>query len=247
MTRIHVLGALVLLMALAGCGSTSSPKSADPAIQLTATLMSPTDITLTWHDSAHPQPPRPGGMAPAGHIVEYATAPGGPFTILGFLPASQTTYAHRDLMPTTAFYYRVRPFYGPASHTVDVRLPPGAYNDQDQAWATPRAVPQAVVKQSIRDPRTASAAAPTSLTATVMNPNGIKFAWTDHASDADGYLVESKPAGSPDFNAIQLLGPDINTCGVVTLPTEKNATYQIRAFYYGQSSNVAHQTTGNGQ
>ncbi|HEY0803714.1 MAG TPA: fibronectin type III domain-containing protein [Pseudonocardiaceae bacterium] len=240
MTRIHVLGVLVLLIALAGCGSTSAPKSADPppSIQLTATLVSPTNIALSWHD---------GGTSPAGHIVEYATAPNGPFTILGFLPASQTTYAHRDLMPTTAFYYRVRPFYGPASHTVDVALPPGAYNDQDQAWATPRSVPQAVVKQSVRDPRTASAAAPTNLTATVVNPNGIKFAWTDHASDADGYLVESKPAGSPDFNAIQLLGPDINTCGVVTLPTEKNATYQIRAFYYGQSSNVAHQTTGNGQ
>jgi hypothetical protein len=42
-------------------------------------------------------------------------------------------------------------------------------------------------------------------------------------------------------------GPDINTFGVVALPTEKNSIYQISAFYYGQSSNVAHQTTGNGQ
>jgi hypothetical protein len=238
MTRIHVLGVLVLLVALVGCGSTSSPTSADPppAIQLSATLVSPTNIALSWRD---------GGPSPAGHIVEYAPAPNGPFTILGFLPASQTTYAHSDLMRTTAFYYRVRPFYGPASHTVDVVLPPGAYNDQDQAWATPKTLPgDPAVKRSIRDPRTAAAGAPTNLRATIMNPNGITFSWTDNASDAQGYLVESKPAGSPEFNAIQLLGPQINTCGVVTLPTEKNATYLIRAFYYGQSSNIAHQTTG---
>jgi hypothetical protein len=210
-----------------------------PPVALTATLVSPTNVTLSWHDS---------GPVPAGRVVEYATAPNGPFTPLGFLPPSQTTFQHRDLMPTTTFYYRVRPFYGPASHTVDVALPPGAYDDQaqaDQSWAAPRTVPGApVTRQSIRDGSTSGA--PTNLTATVVNANGIKLAWTDHAGDADGYLVESKPAGGTDFNAIELLGPDINTCGIVTLPTEKNATYLIRAFYYGDPSNIAHQTTGGG-
>jgi hypothetical protein len=237
----RILSALLLLALLGGCASTATatrPAGPVPAVQLTATLVSPTNITLSWNDS---------GPAPAGRVVEYATAPNGPFTPLGFLPPTQTTFTHDNLMPTTTFYYRVRPFYGPASNTVDVSLPPGAYDDQaqaDQSWAAPRTVPgDPVAKQSIRDARTG---APTNLTATIVNANGIKLAWTDHAADADGYLVESKPAGSTDFNAIELLAPNINTCGIVTLPSEKNAAYLIRAFYYGHSSDVAHRTTGGG-
>jgi hypothetical protein len=230
----RILSALLLLTLLGGCASTAA--ATRPAGQLTATLVSPTNITLSWHDS---------GPAPAGRVVEYATAPNGPFTPLGFLPPTQTSFKHDNLMPTTTFYYRVRPFYGPASNTVNVSLPPGAYDDQaqaDQSWATPRTLPgDPAAKQSIRG---TSTGAPTNLTATVVNANGIKLAWTDHAADADGYLVESKPAGSTDFNAIELLDPNINTCGIVTLPNEKNAAYLIRAFYYGHSSNVAHLTTG---
>jgi hypothetical protein len=244
LTRTHALSALLLLALLGGCASTAAaarPAGPAPAVRLTATLVSPTNVTLSWHDS---------GPAPAGAVVEYATTPNGPFTPLGFLPPTRTTFQHSDLMPTTTFYYRVRPFYGPASRTVDVSLPPGAYDDQaqsDQSWAAPRAVPGGpVATQSIRNASRAAAGAPTNLTATIVNANGIKLAWTDHASDADGYLVESKPVGGTDFNVIQLLGPDIDTCGVVTLPTEKNATYLIRAFYYGHPSNTAHRTTGGG-
>jgi hypothetical protein len=239
-----MLSALLLLTLLGGCAGTAAatrPPGPAPAVQLTATLVSPTNVTLSWHDS---------GPAPAGSVVEYATAPNGPFTPLGFLPPTRTTFQHNDLMPSTTFYYRVRPFYGPASRTVNVSLPPGAYDDQaqsDQSWAAPRAVPGGpVATRSIRDANTAAAGAPTNLTATIVNANGIKLAWTDNASDADGYLVESKPAGSTDFNVIQLLDPSINTCGIVTLPTEKNAGYLIRAFYYGQPSNTTHLTTGNG-
>ena len=235
---IKRLSVLLLMALLGGCASTAAA-TRPTGVRLTATLVSPTNVTLSWQDN---------GPAPAGRVVEYATAPNGPFTPLGFLPPKQTTFKHTDLMPTTTFYYRVRPLYGPASHTVEVALPPGAYKDEDQSWATPRTVPgNPVAKQSIRNASTATSGAPTNLTASIVNANGIRFTWTDHASDADGYLVESEPAGATDFNAIELLGPDINTCGVVTLPTEKKATYLIRAFYYGHPSNTAHQTTGGGR
>lgn len=243
--RIRLFASLLLLTAMAGCAGTAQSRHPQapsaPDIALTATLVSPNDITLSWKDSGPP---------PAGRTVEYATSPNGPFTILGFLPPNQLTYAHHRLMPSTTFYYRVRPFFGPASHPVDVHLPPGAYSDAsrpaDQTWAQPRTLPgDPVLKQTIRLAATAPAGAPTNLTATIVDANGIKFAWTDNASDADGYLLEIRPAGSTDFQALQLLDPGINTTGVVTLPSEKNATYLVRAFYYGDPSNIAHRTTGN--
>lgn len=86
--------ALVVLLA-AGC----SP--ATPAF--TAALTSPTDVVLTWPDDD------------AGHRVEYANDPAGPWTTLRFLPPHTTSYRHPDLIPETPFYYRVQPFTGPLS------------------------------------------------------------------------------------------------------------------------------------
>ncbi|MEV7099209.1 fibronectin type III domain-containing protein [Amycolatopsis sp. NPDC051045] len=86
---------LVALLA-AGC-------SAAPAPALTATLTSPTDVVLTWPDDG------------AGHRVEYANAPAGPWTTLRFLPPHATSYHHPDLIPETPFHYRVQPFSGPVS------------------------------------------------------------------------------------------------------------------------------------
>jgi hypothetical protein len=233
------------LAGLAGCSAAGStaprqdPAGPDPRVRLTATLVSPIDITLTWrgHDPDA-----------AGRIVEFATEPRGRYTILQFVPAWQTTYAHRDLMPETPFYYRVRPVYGPASPPVDVTLPKGDFDENaraDDDWAAPRTVPGAPATQSpIRGAGAGRSGAPTELHATVMHANGIRFTWTDHASDEEGYLLEVRPAGSQDFGVAAVLDPDVNSFGLVTLPNEKRASFRIRAFYYGKPSNVAHRTTG---
>ncbi|MCU1686374.1 MAG: hypothetical protein JWQ81_7113 [Amycolatopsis sp.] len=209
---------------------------------LSATLVSPVDIMLKWQDD---------DPAAAGHTVEFATGtPGSEYTVLQYVQAGQTMYTHPDLIPQTPFYYRLRPFYGPASAAVEVDLPPGAYDDKaaadDHAWAQPLPVPSgSVAKQPIRGAGRSTAGAPTEFTATVMDPNGIKFTWTDHASDEDGYLLESKPKGSATYNEVEVLDPNITSVGLTTLPTEKQATYRVRAFYYGKPSNIAHQTTGD--
>jgi len=226
---------VLLAVGLASC-SPEAQSRPEPATRLAATLVSPTDITLEWTGA------EPGA---AGRIVEFATEPGGRYTILQFVPPGQTTYTHPDLIPETPFYYRVRPYYGPASRAVEVTLPEGPFNgaaeQRDHTWAEPRTVPGgAVATRSVRD----GGAAPTELRATVMHANGIRFTWTDHARDEEGFLLEVKPRGAADFSVAAVLDPDINSFGLITLPQEKKAAFRVRAFAYGRPSNVAHQTTG---
>jgi hypothetical protein len=208
-----------------------------------ATLVSPTDITLDW---------RSGERGAAGRVVEFATEPDGRYTILEFVPPEQTRFTHPDLMPETPFYYRVRPYFGPVSPPVPVSLPAGDLGteprDDDAQWMAPRTIAQRrVAPRSIRDPRAAAAAAPTGPVARIMHANGILFTWVDRAADEDGYLLEVRPAGAADYRVAAVLDPNVNAFGLVTLPTEKRASYRVRAFYYGRSSNVAHQTTGKDQ
>jgi hypothetical protein len=221
---------MAALVVLAAC--TQSPHA---GVRLTATLVSPTDITLRWKDE---------GDA-AGHIVEFATSARGRYTILRYLDPRQTAYTHPDLIPETPFYYRVRPFYGPVSRAIDVVLPgkPGK-RQADESWAYPRTVPGPagvpVARHSVRD----SGAAPTDLRGSVVNGDGIRFTWTDHSTDEEGFLLESKPSGAADFGVVAVMGRDINAFGFITLPNEKRAAYRVRAYYSGAPSNTAHLTTG---
>ncbi len=227
--------ALALVVA-AGCsagpsGSAGPSSSAGPSGEsLVATLTSPTDIVLTWDDA------EPGA---AGRVVEFATDPDGPYTILQFAPPDQRRYEHADLMPQTPFYYRLRPYFGPVSSTVPVELPPGEPDPAaDETWVKP------VVAGAGRRPVRTAGAAPAGLRATVMDANGIRFEWTDHARDEEGYLVEVRPVGGRAFSVAAVLDPDVTAFGLVTLPTEKRAEYRVRAYYFGPSSDVAHRFTG---
>jgi hypothetical protein len=199
---------------------------------------------LTWQS-------READATAAGRIVEFATEPGGRYTILGFLPPERTKYIHPDLIPRTPFYYRVRAVHGPATDWVSITLPAGSFDDDakarndDHVWAEPRTVSRGTVAtQPIRGAATPATGAPTDLKATVKHANGIWFTWTDHSSDEEGFLIEVKPKGSADFTVAAVLDPNINSFGLITLENEKAADYRIRAFHYGPSSNVAHQKTG---
>ncbi|MGW0203511.1 hypothetical protein, partial [Nonomuraea sp. NPDC003201] len=88
-------------------------------------------------------------------------------------------------------------------------------------------------------------AAPTGLTATVTQADGIAFRWADRARDEEGFLLEDRPAGRPDYRVTAVLAPDVNAFGLVTLPEERHASYRVRAFRYGPPSNVVRRTTGD--
>lgn len=244
------VGLALIVSVLAACSRPEPRRSASPPepILLSATLVSPKDIKLTWKDSA---------PNVAGHIVEFATDPQGEFTTLGFFPPDQNTFTHPDLMPETTWYYRVRAYYGPASNPVEVALP-DALSDkeyasrfarpEDYSWAPPRTIPDGdnAAKLSIRSAESATEAAPASLKATLVpsTVSGFQLTWTDHASDEDGYLVEMKPSQSQNFAVRAVLDHDTNAFGYAFEPPERRAAFRVRAFYYGQPSNLVHETTG---
>jgi hypothetical protein len=229
-SKLPPLPALILAAALAAC-STESPET-DSANALAATLDSPLNATLTWR-STDPNA--------AGQAVEFATELNGEYTTLQYAPLEQTTFRHPDLIPETNFYYRVRTYSGPTSEEREITLPPGELDDAtqgaDHEWITPKTVPGATRA-------TTSLGAPTDFQATVVHANGIKFTWTDRATDEDGYLLEVRAAGATAFTPAAVLDPDVNSAGLITLPQEKSATYRVRAFRWGDTSNVAHVKSG---
>lgn len=251
--RIHAfipgLGCLLLLAGLAGRSLRAAGAArAHSTIHLTAVLASPTDIVLRWDD------PVPGA---AGHVVEYATEAKGDYVILAFLPPAENTYKHARLMPLTAFYYRVRPFYGPASNAVEAVLPPilsdaeyanGYGAPEDYSWAPPQSIPSqvAALKTSVRDSTGTNRAAPDDLTATYVSStvSGFKFTWTSRAKDEDGYLLESKAEDGSDFAVCAVTPPGTNSFGWALVPPHRRAWFRVRPFYYGSSSNIVSQTTG---
>ena len=70
------------------------------------------------------------------------------------------------------------------------------------------------------------------------------FTWVDNASDEEGYLIEVRPEGAADWDVAMMLDPDVTSVGLTALPAERRASFRVRAYFHGASSNVAHRTAG---
>jgi hypothetical protein len=248
----------LILFALAGCSHPHAAKAPNThqnqerGIALSAALLSPIDVKLTWND--------PGSNA-AGYIVEYATDPKDEFTTLGFLPPDQHTFTHPRLMPETTWYYRVRAYYGPASNEVEVALPDRLSDKEyaarfkrpeDYNWATPRTIPDSgsnVAKLSLRNSESAAKAAPADLKGTLVpkTVSGFLLTWSDRSNDEEGYLVEMKSDRDQAFGVRAFVPPGTNSFGYAFEPPERRGTLRVRAFYYGPLSNMAQARTGRSE
>jgi hypothetical protein len=201
---------------LAVCLAAGCAPAAAQGIQLSSSLTGD-DVTLTWE----------------GHqgdvVVEFATEPDGQYTILGFLPRSQRTYVHPDLMPATTFYYRVRPVEGPVSGVTTAV--PATDRVEGEDWLVPRTVP---------DPRAAPkpGGKPANLRVESVTADGLRLTWTDNSTDEAGFLVE-RQAGKT-FEVVFVVDPDINYAGLIAPAAD---TYRVRAFHYGEMSNVVSEVT----
>ena len=240
---------LTLVGGLIGCSRSTPPVAEADAIRLSASMVSPVDIALEWHNPA---------TDVAGHILEYTNHPDkDEYVPLGFFPQSYTRYTHSRLIPETTFYYRVRPYGGPVSNTVEVSLPEELTAEayaaeyalpEDYRWAPPATVPESsnVTKRSIRNTTTQTEAAPSNLKAELATHtvSGFKLTWTDHSTDEEGFFLESQREGSSDFLVCALLEPDINSFGWAFEPPARTGSFRIRAYYYGAPSNVVMLLTG---
>ena len=248
--------ALALVLALSACSATrttgedgadrrpataghpvAGKADAASGVVLHAERTTPTDIDLRW---------RGGGSGASGHVLEFATEGSGPYTVLRYLPPQVTSYRHPDLIPDTTFFYRLRAFRGPASEPVGVTLPKGELTAADENSSHDWLPARKDTKRTVpgRPLRSTGAGAPTEFKGAVKHANGILFTWTDRASDEAGFLLEARTGTGSGYEPVVVLDPDVNSTGLITLPTEKEASYRVRAFTYGERSNVVRLTTG---
>ena len=188
----------------------------DTGIRLSASITGD-DVTLNWegHD---------GDV-----VVEFATERDGQYTILGFVSRAQARYEHPDLMPATTFYYRVRPVEGPASDVATVV--PATDRVEGEDWLVPRSVP---------DDRAAPkpGGTPANLLAESVGPDSVRLTWTDNAVDEAGYLVEHQVDGR--FEVAFVVDANVNYVGLIGDGAD---TYRVRAYRYGEMSNVVSERT----
>jgi hypothetical protein len=203
--------AALALCLLAGCAAAEAR-----GIRLAGELTGD-DVTLTWE----------------GHrgdvVVEFATEPAGPYTVLGFLPGSRRTHVHPDLMPATTFYYRVRPVEGPASDVATAV--PAADRVVGEDWLVPRTVPDIRATP-------APGGRPANLRVEEVGAGELRLTWTDNSTDEAGFLVER--AVGAEFEVVFVVDPDVNHAGLIAPAAD---TYRVRAFHYGESSNVVAERT----
>jgi hypothetical protein len=211
-------------------------------------MLSPVDIALEWHDPA---------TDVAGHVLEYTNHPGKEeYVPLGFFPQNHNKFTHPRLIPETKFYYRVRAYYGPTSNAVEVSLPKeltaeayaAAYAlPEDYQWAPPATLPESnVSKTSIRNTATPTGAAPSNLKAELATNtvSGFKLTWTDRSTDEEGFFLERKREGSTEFLVCAVVESNINSFGWAFEPPETTGSFRVRAYYYGNPSNVVMLLTG---
>lgn len=206
--------AVALAVFASACGSPADANAT--GIELAASITGD-DVTLTWkgHES--------------DVVVEFATEPGGRYTALDFVPRSRHGYEHPDLMPATTFYYRVRSIEGPASDVATAV--PAMDRVEGEDWLVPRTVPD-----DRAEPRPGGA--PANFRVESVGPDALRLTWVDNSTDEEGFLVEHRVG--PTFEVVFVVDPDINYVGLLDEPAD---TYRVRAFRYGESSNVVTERT----
>jgi hypothetical protein len=225
------------LLALSGCAaprSETSPRVFAAPRALTATLAGPLAIDLKWEDHASDA---------GGYVVEYTTGPEDEFIILDAVPRDATSFRHADLVPEQRFVYRVRPFFGPASGTVQVVTGPAPAADATDA-PQDEAKPGPSGSVSLRAGTASVDAAPADLMAHLAAPTRVDLKWRDRARDEDGFLVETSTALDGPYKASAFVDPDVTSASVSGLPPETKCYFRVRAFVYGPASNLAERTTG---
>jgi hypothetical protein len=132
-------------------------------------------------------------------------------------------------MPATTFYYRVRPVEGPTSHAATAV--PATERVEGEDWPVPATVPDARAAPK-------PGGAPANLLVETVGAGEQRLTWTDNATDEAGYLVERAVDGG--FEVAFVVDADVNRVGLLDEPAD---TFRVRAYHFGESSNVVSERT----
>ena len=165
-----------------------------------------------------------GSNNESGFKIERCTGAGCTnFAQIGTAGANAASYADGGLSGSTTYVYRVRAYNGS-----------GDSDYSNTASATTPAAP-------------ALPAAPSGLTATAASRSQINLAWTDNASNEDGFKIERcKGATCTNFAQIATVGLNVTTYANTGLSAKTTYRYRVRAYNAtGNSaySNIANATT----
>jgi chitodextrinase len=204
----ELVGVVVLLLAVAGCNSGSStqpppPDTTPPTVptNLTATVISATQINLTWTASTDNvgvtgyQVDRCQG-AGCSSFAQIATPSGASFNDLG-------------LSPSTSYSYKVRATDAAGNLSVF------SLTATNTTQAAPDTTPPTV---------------PTNLTATVISATQINLSWTASTDNVGvtGYKVE-RCQGAGCSNFAQIAAPAGNAVNDTGLTASTSYSYRVRA------------------
>jgi hypothetical protein len=147
-----------------------------------------------------------------GFTIERS-ADGSAWSVLTTVAANTASYADAGLPVGSSWFYRVSAFNAAGS-----------------------SAPTDVVGATTLIPT--PPAAPTGLSAAGSSFTAITLAWTDNASDEDGYVIERSPDGSA-WSQLAALAPNSNGYVDSGLVTGSTWSYRVRAFNEGGSSGFA--------
>src|SRR2546422_7499372 len=86
--------------------------------------------------------------------------------------------------------------------------------------------------------------APTVLTATPVTGNQINLAWSDHATNEDGFRIEQcQGAGCSAFVEIATVGANVTTYQSTGLTLGESYSYQVRAYNAAGTSGYSNTAT----
>ena len=222
-------------------GDASPTKLPSPAV----TFAKPTGLTTRLTDDAHVDLTWQNPATAAGGVnVEFNLGEETDFSILDILPGRVTALRHPDVARANRFKYRLLPFFGEPSAPAVIKTgdePPARTRDDVEGPlpAVPGRTTVNVAPVSLRKADTFAKAAPTELTAVLHGPVRVDLRWLDHAQDEDGYLVEISANEGRDWKVCALLPPDTTSFRKIGLPPQTTLRFAVRAFFYGQPSNVA--------
>jgi hypothetical protein len=141
-----------------------------------------------------------------GFNVERSTVSSGPYSVIADLGANVTTYSDKGLTQNTTYYYRVQAYNTSTSGTV--------YSSYT----------------SVVSKKTASLAAPSTLTAAVISSTQIKLSWRDNTSYETAYEIERATSTGGPYSVIGSVGVNVITYAD-TVPAQ-NTTYYYRVRAY---------------